>query len=354
MLLRVWEQIKKQSILFTSSHKRSKFRRYIVPLVFVVIVIGAKVLLKTYVSENTAYHLLTLIIILSAWYGGFGPGLLATFLTAVVDTLLFLPPGETYMGLYNIISTITLVIGGVFVSFISEARRQADLKKDEFIGFASHELKNPLASIQGYAQILQKMSIDSSQRRARDIAKSVEEQSKRASMLINELLDVTKIESGKLTYNDETFILYDLVESIANDQKVIYKSHKIVINATSKKKVFADKHRIEQVIVNLITNAIKYSPDAKKIIITCKNKSQDVIVSVQDFGKGIARENVNKIFAPYFREHSVSDGKIQGLGLGLYISSEIVKRHKGKLWLESKEGDGSTFYMSLPTVSRNT
>lgn len=351
MFAEAWDNFKRYSIRLTSSHKRGKLQRYLFPVLLTGLIIAAKFFLLTYVSDYTAYHLLTIVIILSAWYGGLGPGLLATLLTGVIDTTLFLPAGESYFGPYNIISTAILVIGGVFISFISEAKRHADMQKDDFIGFASHELKNPLATIQGYAQMLQMKQKTLRTRRVLSIAASIEAQTKRATNLINELLDVTKIESGKLRFTPEIFILFDLVKSIIADQKVLIASHKIILKGKSRKKVRADKYRVGQVLINMITNAVKYSPKAKQIVVAVENKKGEVVVSVQDFGKGIAEENLTRVFDPYFRERS-AEHKSDGLGLGLYISSEIIKKHGGRLWVESPpaggEGKGSIFYFSLP------
>lgn len=203
----LWNRIKHFGILFFSSHKRSTLRRYTVPLVVITVIVVFNYWLRIFISENT-FHLLPLLIIVSAGYGGFGPGILATACVAVLDTFLFIPSNENFLSSYNTISTIILIVEGIIISLISEAKRQADAKKDEFIGFASHELKNPLATIQGYAQLLQKYTVASE--KVTGIGKSIEEQTKRAALLINELLDITKIETGKLAYHKETVVLREL------------------------------------------------------------------------------------------------------------------------------------------------
>jgi signal transduction histidine kinase len=351
MIRYLWERAKQVSVSWTKPNKRSKFERYLFPVVIISIITLAKVILHVFVSEYT-FHLLPIVIILSALFGGLGPGLLATVLVAILDTFVFTLPGISTFDLDNIVSTALLIFGGVIVSFISEARSQTDQQKDEFIGFASHELKNPLAAIQGYAQLLQRNVDKISKQKIATYAGTIEAQTMRATNLINELLDITKIERGTLSYHNEKFSLYDLVEDIVRDQRIIFPTRKIVLTGSSTRKVFGDTYRIGQVLINLITNAIKYSPETKNVKVTIENKPKSVLVSVSDNGTGISKENKIKIFDPYFREQSVSRGKVPGLGLGLYISNEIVRRHQGKIWVKSTVGKGSTFFVLLPTITR--
>jgi signal transduction histidine kinase len=117
---------------------------------------------------------------------------------------------------------------------------------------------------------------------------------------------------------------------------------------TLRTKIFADKERIGQVLVNLITNAIKYSPNANKVIITSKKTKEEILIGVQDFGMGIPKEQQTLVFERFFRSQGKKEKKIEGLGLGLYIAYEIVKEHQGKMWVESVVGKGSTFYFTLP------
>lgn len=345
-----WNWFKTLSIRLTQPHKRSRIIRYLFPFSLIILLVVLDTLFGE-LRQQTPLLLLTFIIILSAWFGGFGPGMLATILTGVVSNYLFIEPRFSFTGIDGSIATIIFILQGITISLISEAKRQTDKQKDDFIGFASHELKNPLAAIQGNAQILQRTINNLKKKQVMDIANSINDQAKRATYLINELLDITKIESGKLTFHKEKFYLFDLLDSIVKEQKLIYITHKIILKGKTRKKVFCDKYRISQVIVNLITNAIKYSPNANKIVVSIKNNRREVVVSVQDFGKGITKDNVKKVFEAYFREGAVSHGTIQGLGLGLYISQEIAKKHNGRLWVESTEGKGSTFYLSLPYSS---
>lgn len=340
--------IRRTRIIFSNPHKKSNLQRYTLPIVSIILVICLKIILHTVLSEYS-YHLLPVVIVIGAFYGGMGPGLLATGLVVFLDTFIFLLPGVSYFDVDNIISSLLLALSGIIISIISEAKTQADKQKDDFIGFASHELKNPLTTIQGYAQMLQKQSV-TARRKVHSIGETIEEQTKRATYLINELLDITKIEAGKLSFHDEIFVIATLAEQIIHDQRLLYPTHRIILEAKTQKKVYADKYRITQVLINLISNAVKYSPNAKKVLVKIENKRKNVVISVQDFGSGIARKNLEKIFDPYFREGVTMQRGIQGLGLGLYISSQIVQKYQGKLWVKSTLQRGSTFFFSLPVL----
>ena len=124
-------------------------------------------------------------------------------------------------------------------------------------------------------------------------------------------------------------------------------THKIHFSAKGNKTVIGDRYRIGQVITNLISNAIKYSPSAKKVNVEVENKRNGVVISIQDFGSGIDQDDQKKLFTPFFRAKNSESAK--GTGIGLFISLQIVERHKGKLWLKSTVGKGSTFYLSLPS-----
>jgi two-component system CheB/CheR fusion protein len=127
-------------------------------------------------------------------------------------------------------------------------------------------------------------------------------------------------------------------------------SHNIVANGNVQDTIYADKHRLEQVFVNLISNAIKYSPKADRVIVHTKRYNGDVEVTVEDFGIGIAHEQIQNLFKRFYRVESSSQ-QFSGLGIGLYISSEIVRRHGGKMDVESEVGKGSRFRFSIPVTN---
>jgi len=218
-------------------------------------------------------------------------------------------------------------------------------KKDEFIGLASHELKTPLTSITGYLQILGRLKND--EQSGRFVDKTIK-QVRKLSGLVNDLLDVSKIEAGKLQIKKVKFDLMEVVnDAIELMQQTNDKYTILLETAVESCIVRADSQRIEQVMINLLSNAIKYSHSAGKIIIKINKTAKDVTVSIQDFGIGIAANKLGQIFSRFYRVDEL-DAHISGLGIGLYLCHEIITRHNGKIWAESAPGEGSTFYFTLP------
>lgn len=218
-------------------------------------------------------------------------------------------------------------------------------KKDEFIGIASHELKTPLTSINGYLQILSRLNNDETSKK---FINNTIQQVKRLTMLVSDMLDVSKIEAGKLQFSNEEF---NIISALLNAIELIEHTHpgnKISFNSTSKiSTVRGDSHRIEQVMINLLTNAIKYSPAPAQIEVSVTNNQDEMYVSVKDNGYGIETTKVNHIFSRFYRVENTNP-TISGLGIGLYISKQIIERHNGKIWVESEPGKGSNFIFSLP------
>jgi len=227
-------------------------------------------------------------------------------------------------------------------------RKQLEKQKDDFIGIVSHELKTPLTSIKAFSQLLEKHLNRSEDKRGSYFLSKMTNQMERLTQLMASFVNVYKIQDGKLALHKKHFQIDELIGSIISDFQFTTTSYTIINNVQSKTKVYADRERIAQVLVNLISNAIKYSPNANKIVIASIKKGDKVIVSVQDFGLGIPKEEQGKIFERFFRVKAKREMDISGLGLGLYISYEIISQHKGKIWVESTEGQGSVFSFSLP------
>jgi len=219
-----------------------------------------------------------------------------------------------------------------------------NLKKSEFIALASHELKTPLTTVKGYLQILERSEIDQTGRRF--LTKALK-QLERINALIAELLDISKIEAGKLSFHFETFDLGELILDVVETFHFSSQTHSIFVNNIhGDYNVEADRQRIEQVIINLITNAIKYSPEANKVYVTLESSPLEVSVQVIDQGMGMTRDQQEKVFTRFYQVEGTS--KMTGLGLGLYLSKEIIARHGGHIGVSSQLGKGSTFYFSIP------
>lgn len=173
----------------------------------------------------------------------------------------------------------------------------------------------------------------------------------RLTSLIGDLLDVTKINSGKLQFNDREFEFNPMVKELIEDLQRTTDQHILVEDFSEAGFVFGDKERISQVITNLISNAIKYSPTSGKIIISTALQNNEVTLCVQDFGIGIPEDKLCKVFEQFYRVSGDMQHTFPGLGLGLYISSEIIKREGGRIWANSLEGKGSTFCFALPATT---
>jgi len=218
-------------------------------------------------------------------------------------------------------------------------------KKDEFIGLASHELKTPLTSISAYLQILSTMVTDE---KSRLFVARTRLQLKKLSALVSDLLDISKIEAGRLQLSVERFdilqVLKDAIELLSygnNNHHISLKTEIVELQVTG------DPNRVEQVIVNLLTNAIRYSPGTDRIIIYLSREFHEVKIGIQDFGIGIAPEKLKDIFTRFYRVDD-ANSNVSGLGIGLFLSQDIILRHKGRIWAESEPGIGSTFWFTLP------
>lgn len=231
-----------------------------------------------------------------------------------------------------------------------EALHQAEFNnelKNEFISLASHELKTPVTIIKAYTQI----ALAAGEKHYSPVIKShlsrIEAQSQKLISLIQQLLDVSKIESGKLEYKMETVDLNTFLNDSFSQMKHIIPNHHLTIDLTDSVSVNLDTLRMEQVLSNIIGNAAKYSDASSRIEVTTRQHDQSVTVSVKDNGIGMSESDISKIFEKFHRNSGVVN-KYSGLGMGLYISSKIIKEHKGNIWVESIEGEGSTFHFSLP------
>ena len=227
-------------------------------------------------------------------------------------------------------------------------RKELERQKDDFLAIASHELKTPVTSLKAYGQVLQIQFEQKGDTNSVAALKKMDTQINKLTSLISDLLDVTKIQSGKLNMHVEAYDLNELVNEITDEVQLTTQRHLLIKELDKSKKVYGDKERIGQVLTNLITNAIKYSPHSDKIIIKTEVNDQFITLCVQDFGVGIAKDKQDKVFEQFFRVNNEKENTFPGLGLGLYVSSEIIKRQNGKIWIESVEGKGSTLCFKIP------
>jgi PAS domain S-box-containing protein len=232
----------------------------------------------------------------------------------------------------------------------NSARKALEQRKDTFISMAGHELRTPLTALKMQIQLLRRRLEKQGQQQAVTTFPKVEEPIRQLERLIGELLDVSKMQAGKLEYIQESVDLSALLHEVAETMQQIHTTHTIVVHDMEHLTVVGDKDRLEQVVINLLSNAIKYSPDAKTVEIALSATPETATITVCDYGEGIPQEQREKIFERFYRVASSSSkkGMIPGLGMGLYIVEEIVKQHKGTIMVESTLGKGSTFRVTLP------
>ncbi len=227
------------------------------------------------------------------------------------------------------------------------SEKELEKRKDDFVNMASHELKTPITSMKIYIEVLLNQIKSFKDPKVTKTLLSIKSQTERLQELVADLLDMSRIQTGKLHFDKQHFELDQLIKETAEILQKTTKQHLISFKGENLT-VNADRFRIYQVITNLITNAIKYSPEGKHIKIAVKKSNSKAVVSVEDQGIGISKEQQKKIFERLYQVTDPHEKTFPGLGMGLYISKEIVKRHRGAIWVEGEKGKGSTFYFSLP------
>jgi PAS domain S-box-containing protein len=218
-------------------------------------------------------------------------------------------------------------------------------QKDDFISIASHELKTPLTSLKASLQLLERMKTNPSPLLPKLIGQSAKSMRK-ISELVEDLLNVSRMNEGHISLNKQRFELGKMLEEcsaqIRQDEQ-----HELILEGDLTLEVEADEHRIEQVVVNFVNNAVKYAPNSKEIYIISEKQADKIKVSVKDNGPGIAPDKLPHLFDRYFRADETG-AQVSGLGLGLYISADIIARHGGQIGVDSELGKGSTFWFTLP------
>ncbi|WP_029038295.1 chemotaxis protein CheB [Salinimicrobium xinjiangense] len=239
-----------------------------------------------------------------------------------------------------------------------EKFKEEEKRKEGFLQLVSHELKTPITSIKGYVQLLlsllQQKQQDLNQLPIEPSLYRINEQVSRLTRLISEILDLSRIEENKLDLKKTNLNLNDLVKETIQDINRTEIVHKIEIKEEANFRVEADKDRIGQVIINLVTNAIKYSPESRTVKVKIFEIEEKVAaVSVTDQGIGISEKDQKEIFKRFHRVEGKSEETYAGLGIGLFLAQEIVERHGGKILVKSNFGKGSVFTFTLPNAIKN-
>lgn len=256
-------------------------------------------------------------------------------------------------------------INGVFAGYAGSVTDITDIKrleqrKDDFIKMASHELKTPITSIKGYVQLMMNIydevneqKLESAKPTVRSALQAVSKQVSKLTRLVAELLDLTRIESGKLELHKSAFDPGLLVEETVQDVRHTTSKHTLIIRNDFEGLIYADRDRVAQVLLNLLTNAIKYSPESGVIEINVKGTDEGVSFSVTDHGIGIDKKEHARIFERFYRVEGKSEQTYPGFGIGLFIAGEVIYRHGGSIKVESEKGQGSVFTFNIPFVHKS-
>ncbi|MBS7566713.1 PAS domain S-box protein [Mucilaginibacter sp. Bleaf8] len=252
-------------------------------------------------------------------------------------------------------STPRFLPDGPFTGYITAClditeQKLNEQRKNDFISMVSHELKTPLTSLNGYVQIIEAKSRKKEDAFTINLAEKATRQIGKMTTLINGFLNVSRLESGQIHIECERFDIAELIKETEEESLTQITTHQVIFAPVEETWVNADRDKIGQVINNLISNAVKYSPAGSAIHIACVTKNGKAIVSVSDQGVGISEENLPRLFERYYRVNNAGYESVAGFGIGLYLCYEILKRHEGNIWAESESGQGSTFYFELPVA----
>ncbi len=242
------------------------------------------------------------------------------------------------------------IIGANVILRDTKNEPEKERVKEDYLSVLSHELKTPVTSLKVYNQLLLR-NLQNKDDKNLHIAAKMNSELDRVKRLVQNFYDISRVQSGKMSLEKEFFGIDDFINDLVETLRLTYKNRKIRVDGSTGSLVYADKDKIEQVVINLINNAIKYSPSHEEITILLKRNGRKITVGVKDHGVGIPKKFQKRIFERFYQIKA--DKKNGGLGVGLYIASTIIKFHQGQIWVESKVGKGSTFYFSLP-ANRHT
>ena len=225
--------------------------------------------------------------------------------------------------------------------------------EDQFITVASHELKTPMTTISGHAQLLlrrlsREQELSSEMELIRTSIESIDGQTRRLNALVNELLELSSIRAGKMDLQTEKCDVVDICRQVVEQESSLTGRNITLIAPSTPITLQADCTRVNQVMVNLVDNALQYSPPQSHVEVQMSQNENDALIEVRDCGPGIPEDQQAHLFEPFYRGHYSQASPKSGLGLGLTICKEIVERHGGHIWFESHESTGSSFFVELP------
>jgi signal transduction histidine kinase len=324
---------------------------------------------------------LLLSVVLSGLIWGVGPALLMLIIGVIIFNHYFIPLlGQFTLVNEDIVQVLPVFVIGLIILLVIGQRERAYRKiqtvdqelehyaseleavnsrlehenreKENFLSIASHELKTPVTTIRGYSQLLQRrLAKRSTQTDLPDLEpafKRIDEQTVRLTILIERLLDVNTLRSSEVALSKSQYDLNQLCREVIEDRRELTGRDIVFSSMKEPLELLMDVDRITQVVLNLVSNALKYSPEERPVEVRVSRNDQCALLQVQDHGCGIAPDELPQIFNRFYRTPGAYSSTTSGQGLGLAISKEIVERHRGRIWCESELGIGSTFFVELP------
>jgi signal transduction histidine kinase len=329
------------------------------------------------------HPLLVMAVLFTALFWGVGPALFTVMLSTLALDYYTLPPTGRLdiITRDGILQLLPFIVTGLVIALIVAQRERAMLDaiaaeqelqayaleleevnqklkdanqmKDSFLSIASHELKTPITSIRGQAQLMLRR-LSKQQEPSPEMAavsttlEKINVQTDRLTSLINDLMDVSSIRTGKLALRKQQCDIRELCRQVVDDQRLLTDRTIQLDLPPEPIEMQVDCDRLSQVLVNLVSNAIKYSPEKSAVEVCVRRVGNKVIIKVRDHGRGIAKNQIKHIFDAFYRTPEAEKSSQRGLGLGLAISKDIVERHNGRIWCESEPNKGSTFCVELP------
>jgi len=270
------------------------------------------------------------------------------------------PPEVVLLYSAGLILTASLAVSLAWQRQISarhaqEAERQASAvelahqRMQIFLGMVTHDLRNPLAAVLGYLQILNRPALQLAPERQRQVLLSIEVAANQMRRLVNDLRDAGTIGADRFAIRAAPADLVKVARRVLDLYQTAANGHRLVLDAPDRLEGAWDDERVSQLLANLISNAIKYSPGGGEVRVTVRQAAGEAVVRVSDHGPGLSCAQIGQLFQPFTRLYH--DRDVQGTGLGLYISKAIAEAHGGRIWVESEPGRGSTFIVALPAAS---
>jgi signal transduction histidine kinase len=337
--------------------------RYGIAVASITLALLLSSLLIPLIGAASFHGLLLAGVVISAWWGGRGPGIVATVAAALAGSDRVFPStwslsvagggDRLQLGIFLVEGVVLSVLIGMLHTRLR--RTSAALcARDELLAIAAHEFKTPLTTVIGFTQTLQMRAAREGHlpRRDLDTLRVIAGQAMRLHTLIDSMLDLTQLQNGQAQIARQEVDLAELAQRVVDDARLAATRHRIEYRgAVSPVLVAGDRVRLEQVLQNLLDNAVKYSPEGGTITVCVERQNAEAVLSVSDQGIGIPKEARAQLFDRFYRANNVDDRRMKGTGIGLSIVAEMVALHGGVVEVDSWEGQGSTFTIRLPRLN---